>query len=159
MFGDATRPVKTKRHLLLFAAVITMAGCVAPKRTTLPPHPFRLVGVEPKQAQGVFTFTNTTGKPLHVFGFDSPDDGEFQIRFTEYQFQTPKGWQDLKITYCGTGAQNFVLQPGRTYTIREGLSSYTGDQAGGATVGRILLPTLRSHPKIWSEPFNIPRLQ
>ena len=155
-----------KRHIIIFlAAVITMTGCAAPKRTaSLSSHPFRLVAVErpePKRAKGVFTFTNTTGRPLRVSGFDSPDDGEFQIRFTSYQFQTPKGWQDLKIGYCGTGAQDFVLQPGRTYAVREWLDTYSwlSSQTGGATIGRISLPTLRGYPEIWSEPFTIPSVR
>ncbi len=153
---------KMKRHIVSILAVgIAMTAFAAPKHETSSPNPFRLTGVEhpePKKPKGVFTFTNTTGKPLRVSGFDSPDDGEFQIRFTSYQFQTPTGWQDLKIGYCGTGAQDFVLQPGRTYTIREWLFPYVwlSDQIGTATIGRICLPTLRGDPKIWSEPFTIP---
>ena len=139
-----------------------MTGCAATRRTVSPPsHPFRLIGVErpePKRAKGVFTFTNTTGKPLRVFGFDPQNDPGFQIRFTQYQFQTPKGWQDLKIGYCGTGGQDFILQPGRTYTIREWLDTYDGipSQPGSATIGRISLPTVGGYPEIWSEPFTIP---
>ena len=155
------------RHIFIFlVGVITMTGCATPKpASSAASKQFRLVSVErpePKRAKGVFTFTNTTGRPLRVSGFDSPDDGEFQIRFTRYQFQTPKGWQDLHIGYCGTGAQDFVLQPGRTYKIREWLDTYgwlTSQTGGTATVGRIALPTLRGYPEIWSEPFTIPTLR
>lgn len=104
---------------------------------------------------GIFTFTNATGKPLRVSGFDSPEDGEFQIRYTKYQFWTPNGWQDRKILYCGFADEDFVLQPGRTYEIREWLDRLS-NQTDGAAMGRISLPTLRGYPEIWSEPFTIP---
>lgn len=147
---------------VFFAAAITMTGCAAPRRATAPQwRPYRIIGVEcpePKKPMGVFTFTNTTGKPLRVSGFDSPDDGDFQIRFTEYQFLTSKGWQDLCVHDCGTDAQSFVLQPDRTYKIREWLVPFAGlsDYLGGATFGRVSLPTLSGRPRVWSEPFTIP---
>lgn len=143
---------------LTLLGLVILGGCaIPPSARSRPQNPFRPIHVY-RKASSLFTFTNQTGHPIKVYGFDSPDDGVMQIRFTEYQFLTPKGWQNLKIGYCGTGAETFLLQPGRSYQIHEWLNAYatSPDETAGATIGRISLPTDPNQPKIWSAPFRIP---
>jgi len=113
---------------------------------------FHLVSVKKVEGsrQGTFTFTNTTRKPIEVYAFDTPEDGECQLRFTIYLRKTEKGWENAQIGYCGTGLEVFPLQPGRTYRLREYLFPYDD----GAEVGQIQMATVGKR-KYWSQPFDL----
>jgi hypothetical protein len=148
-----------RRVILTCIALCILASCATPAANPLPTRSsLRLVTVErPKEggSKGVFSFTNTTGRPLKVFGFDSPDDGEMELRFTEYEYLTPQGWKSLGISYCGTGAEAFDVLPGRTIRVTEWLDMYRQFRAPPeASIGRISLPAYPFKPVIWSEPFN-----
>jgi len=151
--------MKFKRLILACLSLGIFAGCATPAaKPVVVRSPLRLVTVErPKEGgtRGVFTFTNTTGRPLKVYGFDSPDDGEMQIRFTQYQYFAPEGWKDLRIGYCGTGTESYDVAPGRTIRVTEWLDMFRHLRAPSqASMGRISLPAYPFEPVIWSEPFN-----
>lgn len=115
---------------------------------------FRLLSVErnPKEPGwpiGIFSFTNRTNHEQQVYAFDSPSDGEFHARFVKFQVMSGKKWEKYFVGYCGTGAQLFILEPGKTYKIRAELFPFIKD----TPVGKVGL-ALGGKDPIWSEPFD-----
>lgn len=156
--------MNTARTSLLAALVLVVGGCARDAMTTAPAPArdgFRLVSIEEttdiflgnriSMPVGVFTFTNTTGKPLKVFAFDFPGDGETTLRFTEFQRLAPNGWRDFSYKDCDFIIRHYDLQPGRTYQLRVNLWILSGLKG----MGRIRLPVYGGKPVIYSEPFGL----
>lgn len=95
--------------------------------------------------EGRFLFINRESSPVMIFGFDKPLDGKFVPRFIEFQTLKDGKWEKLPSGFCGTGAQDFALRPGKEYEVITGLASFQEQDA--PLTGKIGVDGY------WSEPF------
>lgn len=94
---------------------------------------------------GRFQFINKEASPVMISGFDEPFDGKFEPRFVEFQVLKDGRWEKIPVGYCGTGAEEFAMQPGKEYEFIAGLWSFNEQDA--PLTGRIGVDDY------WSEPF------
>jgi hypothetical protein len=74
---------------------------------------------------GLFTFRHTLDHPLKLFGFGFQKDGSLRVRFEQFSRRQDNRWQEVRVGYCGTGAQSYALDPNRDYLLRVPLWPFT----------------------------------
>lgn len=114
------------------ASVLVSSGCRAQSRSSdLPATPDYVF--KPKQIVpspdgrtyiGHFLFVNNSKTAVKVSGFDEPDNAKFIPRFVVYEELVAGTWKPLPIGYCGTGAQDFAMEPGKQYEFVIYLTDY-----------------------------------
>ena len=76
---------------------------------------FRAIEIEPSPVDGVYTghfrFVNLARKSIRISGFEEPDHGKFTPRFVGFDELQNGSWCPLDVSYCGTGAQSFAMEP------------------------------------------------
>ena len=112
-------------------------------------HTFKPIEIKPSPHgfyyEGRFLFINKESSPVMIFGFDEPIGGKFEPRFVEFQILRNGMWQKLPTGYCGTGAQDFPMLPGKEYEFATSLVNFMEQDA--PLTGKIGLSGY------WSEPF------
>lgn len=77
--------------------------------------------------KGYFKFRWKGPKAVHLWGFGFEKDGSFQSRFEIFSKKTKSGWEEIKVGFCGTGAETFALEAGKDYVIQFPLERYAAD--------------------------------
>lgn len=107
-------------------AAVMIAGVLPVIAQEQPPTPpkeseyvFKPIEIKPapggRNYKGRFLFINKSAKPVMVSGFDEPINGKFEPRFERYQILKDGKWTELFMGYCGTGAMDFAMKPGKEY--------------------------------------------
>jgi hypothetical protein len=94
---------------------------------------------------GKFLFINKELSPVMIFGSDEPLGRKFEPMYLEFQTLKDGRWKELQVGYCGTGAQQFAMQPGKEYVFEVSLDYF--DEQDAPLTGKIGLDGY------WSEPF------
>jgi hypothetical protein len=95
--------------------------------------------------EGRFLFINKESSPVMIYGFDEPLGGKFEPRFLEFQILKDGKWEKLPSGYCGTGAQDFPMLPGKEYEFVTSLVNFKEQDT--PLTGKIGVNGC------WSEPF------
>lgn len=95
--------------------------------------------------EGRFRFINKESSPVMIFGFEAQLGGKFEPRFLEFQILKNGKWEKLPTGYCGTGAQDYPMLPGKEYEYVTSLVSFKEQDA--PLTGKIGVSGY------WSEPF------
>jgi hypothetical protein len=95
--------------------------------------------------EGRFLFINKESSRVMIFGCDDPLDGKFEPRFLEFQILKNGKWEELPAGYCGTGAQDFAMHPGKEYEFVTMLDYF--EEQDAPLTGKIGVNGY------WSEPF------
>ncbi len=109
---------------------------------------FKPIEIKPSpfgEYEGRFLFINKESSPVRISGFNEPLDGTFEPRFVEFQMLKDGTWENIPVGYCGTGAQDFAMQPGKKYEFVTSLDSFKEQDA--PLNGKIGVDGY------WSEPF------
>lgn len=139
-------------HLL---ALILIAGALPVIAQDQPPSPptetkyvFKAIEIKPapdgEDYQGRFLFINKSANPVMISGFDEPINGKFQPRFERFKILKDEKWTELEVGYCGTGAEEFAMKPGKDYQFFPSLSFDEQETPLTCKVGL---------GEYWSEPF------
>ena len=91
-------------------------------------YSFKLTSVVPDKnhkAMGKFNFRHIQSKPIRVHGFwfadvkGNPTESStaFRVRFETFKRKESGTWVDVPVGYCGTGAQEYQIQPNQDYTF------------------------------------------
>ena len=120
---------------------MAMFGCSATETSVPPPSPqyaktpvllppeqydFELMSlkVDPNhQVMGIFRFRHRREEALSLWGFGFQDEkgswtdkgSVFRPRFEQFRRKEDGQWDDVPVYYCGTGAEQFAIQPNRDY--------------------------------------------
>jgi hypothetical protein len=95
--------------------------------------------------EGRFLFINKESSPVEIFGFDEPLDGKFEPQYPAFRVLKDGEWKEFHFGHCGTGAQQFAMQPGKEYEFITGLWGF--DEQDAPLTGKIGVTDY------WSEPF------
>ncbi len=98
---------------------------------------------------GFFHFRWEGNEPIRLWGFGVKPDGAFRVRFENFSKMSQGEWREMKVFYCGTGAEQFFLDPETDYVLRVPLWAFREDGEYG--VVRIN----GSDVSLVSEPFRI----
>ena len=89
---------------------------------------FRLVRTEQepitKLTYGIFAFRHHHATQIKMWGWDPPDGRRFSPANPQYEFRTETDWHELRMAYCGTGMEAYVIRPGVDYQLRIPLYVY-----------------------------------
>lgn len=147
------------RHCFWILAAAIFAGAVPVVAQDQPEEPaaavkkvgnyvFKPIEIKPSPHggyKGRFLFINKESSAVKIHGFDEPLDGKFVPRFLQFQVLKEGKWEEIQVGYCGTGAQDFAMQPGKEYEFIAGLDSF--DEQDAPLTGKI------GAGDYWSEPF------
>lgn len=105
---------------------------------------------ENHKAMGRFHFRHSQPKAisLHGFGFEdergnrTENSHVFRVRFETFKRRELRKWIDVLVGYCGTGAQEYPLEPNQDYTfliplwpfVEQGTHGIVGLSGTGTTI-------------------------
>ena len=94
---------------------------------------FKAIKIEPSPVDGEYTgrfrFINRQSKQVRVSGFEKPDHGRFIPRFVGFETMVNGAWEDLKVGYCATGAEDFAMKSQVPYEFICGLWAFEEQEA------------------------------
>jgi|GEM_PF-1808131 len=94
---------------------------------------FKPIAITPSPSgdgyNGRFLFVNQGPSAVMVSGFDKPRGGKFELRFVRYQRLENGVWKDVEVGYCGTGAEDFAMKPGKPYEFHAYLDTFPEQDA------------------------------
>jgi hypothetical protein len=76
---------------------------------------------------GYFKFRWKGDKPVRLWGFGFEKDGSFSPRFETYSKKLKGAWAEVKVGYCGTGAETYALEPNKDYVFKIALEQHSED--------------------------------
>lgn len=138
----------------IFAAALPALGQDQPKSPNAAVekagnYVFKPVEIKPspdgENYEGRFLFINKDSSPVKVFGSDEPIGEKFEPNYPSFQILKDGKWTKLEVGYCGTGAQQFAMKPGKEYQFYLGLWIYEEQDAP--------LTCKVGLEDFWSEPF------
>ncbi len=115
-------------------------------------YDFRFLRATPDEnhwRMGYFKFRWNGDKAIQLWGFGFEKDGSFRVRFENFSKKSGEGWEEVKVGYCGTGAEMFTLQANKDYILQIPLWPYKK----GGDVGVVKLDGEKI--SVVSDPFTV----
>ena len=167
------------RTAILLVVPMAMFGCSGAETSVPPPSPryaetpvllspgqydFELMSLKADpnhQVMGIFRFWHSRKEPIRLWGFGFQDEkgswtdegSVFRPRFEQFRRKENGQWADVPVGYCGTGAEEYAIQPNRDYTFLIPLWPFVEK----GTAGVVVLSGTRI--KVKSTPFQTAECQ
>lgn len=83
---------------------------------------------------GLFSLRHTLDDPIKIWGFGFQKDGSLRVRFERFSKWEGNRWTEVRVGYCGTGAETYTIAPNRDYVLRVPLWPFAKTGARGVAL-------------------------